>query len=70
MPSRLLEEDKISQGRETESKEKTREGTRLKARLPESRDSTETFSYYTGDTLEMEQEIRTCEKEVMSDRMN
>lgn len=36
----------------------------------EQRKKSQTFSYYTGDTLEMEQETRTCEKEVMSDRMN
>lgn len=36
----------------------------------EQRENSETFSYYTGDTLEMEQETRTCEEEVMSDRLN
>ncbi len=57
--------------RETEKEEKDREGTRLKTRLPESREkNVETLSHYTGDTLEMEQETRTCEKEVMSDRVN
>lgn len=36
----------------------------------EQRQNTETFSYYTGDSLEMEQETGTCEREVMSDRVN
>lgn len=36
----------------------------------EQSDNSETFSYCTGDTLEMEQETRTCEKEVVNDKMN
>lgn len=50
--------------------EKDRQGARLKMT---SLEGSETFSYYTGvtgDTLEMEQETRTREEEVMSDRVN
>lgn len=48
--------------REKEKRE-NREGTRSETRSPESREeNAETFSYYTGDALEMEQETGTCEK--------
>lgn len=48
--------------REKEKRE-NREGTRSETRSPESREeNVETFSYYTGDALEMEQETGTCEK--------
>ena len=60
MPSWLLEKKKREGERQ---KRENREGTRSETRSPESREeNTETFSYYTGDALEMEQETGTCEK--------
>ena len=60
MPSWLLEKKKREGERQ---KRENREGTRSETRSPESREeNAETFSYYTGDALEMEQETGTCEK--------
>lgn len=64
MPSWLMEE----RGEEKERRERETKWTRLKTRSQGSREKTETFSYYTGDAPEMEQEIRTCEKEVMGEK--
>lgn len=70
MPSRLLDK----RGERGEGDREGREGQRVdkvKNKVArEQRENTETFSYYTGDTLEMEQETRTCERGVTSDRVN
>lgn len=60
--------------KEREGQEERKEGQRgykVKNRLAgENTENSETFSYYAGDSIEMEQETRTCEREVMSDRVN
>jgi len=44
-------------------RKKRNRGDKVKNKVAgEQRANSETFSYYTGDTLEMEQEIRACER--------
>lgn len=74
MPSRLLKKEerckKTGRKREREERE-GRRGDKFKNKVTrEQSENSETFSCYTGDTLEMEQETRTCETEVMSDGVN
>lgn len=58
---------RIKRKREREEREGQR-GDKVKSKVArEQSKNSETFSCYTGDTLEMEQETRTCETEVMSD---
>lgn len=62
----------LAVGEKRQNKKKEREkdgGDKVKNKVAgEQSDNSETFSYCTGDTLEMEQETRTCE--VVNDKMN
>ena len=55
----LAVREKEKRGRETEEREQRGDKVRNKVAREEN---AETFSYYTGDALEMEQETGTCEK--------